>query len=58
MAVFRNILKTIKKDLPLLFKAFNIYIFFMKLLPEVKFKIIVTGNILKTQNGIATAAVI
>ena len=46
--VFRNILKIIKKDLSLLFKAFNTYIFFIKLLPEVKFKIIATNNILKT----------
>ena len=46
--VFRNILETIEKDLPLLFKAFNIYIFFIKLLPEVKSKVIITGNILKT----------
>ena len=47
MAVFRNTLEIIKKDLPLLFKAFNIYIFFIKLLLKVKFKIIATGNILK-----------
>ena len=56
--VFYNILKTIKKDLLLLFKAFNTYIFFTKLLPEVKSKIIITGNILKTRDGIAIAAVI
>ena len=48
----------IKKDLLLLFKAFNIYIFFTKLLPEVKSKIIITGNILKIRDGIVTAAVI
>ena len=58
MAVFRNILKTIKKDLPLLPEAFNIYIFFIKLLPEVKFKIIIINNILKTRDGIAITAVI
>ena len=58
MAAFRNTLKTIKKDLPLLPEAFNTYIFFVKLLPEVKSKIIITGNILKIRDGIAIAAVI
>ena len=56
--VFRNILKIIKKNLLLLLKAFNTYIFFTKLLPEVKSKIIVTGNILKIRDNIAIAAII
>ena len=55
---FRNALEIIKKDLLLLPKAFNTYIFFTKLLPEVKSKIIITGNILKTRDGIVIAAVI
>ena len=56
--VFYNTLKIIKKDLLLLFKAFNTYIFFIKLLPEVKSKIIIINNILKIRDGIATAAII
>ena len=56
--VFYNILKTIEKDLLLLFKAFNTYIFFAKLLLKIKSKIIATGNILKMRDGIVTAAVI
>ena len=56
--VFRNTLKTIKKDLLLLPEAFNTYIFFIKLLPKVKSKIIVINNILKTRDNIAITAVI
>ena len=57
VASFRSTLETIEKDLPLLPDAFNTYMFFAKLLPEVKSKIIATGNVPKTRDGIATAAV-